>query len=155
MPKRGGFFYGVFNMKYIKPALTFEEQSDLLISRGLIAERDKILKTLKAVNYYRLSAYFLPYKTADENFIPDTTLEAVWSRYTFDRQLRLLVMDAIERVEIALKTQIASFFSIKHGTFGYLNKENFSDKMTDREYSQMIISLKDNTQTSRKSVGSL
>ncbi|HTX99162.1 MAG TPA: hypothetical protein VMG09_04005 [Bacteroidota bacterium] len=43
-------------MKSEKPALTFEQQADLLLSRGLIADKTTLIKRLEAVNYYRLSA---------------------------------------------------------------------------------------------------
>lgn len=41
-------------MKYSKPALTREQQADLLMSRGMIGDRDHIVSQLSAVNYYRL-----------------------------------------------------------------------------------------------------
>jgi abortive infection bacteriophage resistance protein len=42
-------------MNYVKPALTYEEQADLLLSRGLSAERELLVTRLQSVNYYRLS----------------------------------------------------------------------------------------------------
>lgn len=42
------------SMEYTKPSLTYEEQADLLISRGLLADRDILIATLQNVNYYRL-----------------------------------------------------------------------------------------------------
>jgi len=48
----------------------------------------------------------------------------IWRRYTFDRQLRLLVMDAIERVEIAFRTQLTNIFTLKYGAFGHLKNNN-------------------------------
>ncbi len=44
-------------MKYSKPALTHEQQAELLISRGMIGNRALIIERLDAVNYYRLSGY--------------------------------------------------------------------------------------------------
>jgi len=44
-------------MRYRKNAKTFTEQAELLISRGLIADKEKLASYLKEVNYYRLSAY--------------------------------------------------------------------------------------------------
>lgn len=45
-------------MKYTKPPLTFEQQADLLLGRGLSADRPTLLARLQAVSYYRLSAYW-------------------------------------------------------------------------------------------------
>lgn len=44
-------------------------------------------------------------------FVPGTTLEQVWEHYLFDRQLRLLFMDAIERIEISLRVKFDGFDS--------------------------------------------
>ena len=48
-------------MKYTKPALTYNQQLDLLISRGLqVNDRNKALLILSQISYYRLSAYCIP-----------------------------------------------------------------------------------------------
>jgi len=50
-------------MKYTKPALSFEKQAQLLLDRGLIApDKDVLVKCLSTINYYRLSAYWYPFK---------------------------------------------------------------------------------------------
>jgi len=112
-------------VKYAKPPLTYEEQADQLLQRGLVADRTLLINRLHCVNYYRLSAYWLPFKQPDNTFAPDTTLEAVWRRYTFDRQLRLLVMDAIERVEIAVRTRLAYELAHRYGAFAQLDVRAF------------------------------
>ena len=108
-------------MEYSKPALTFAQQADLLRLRGLIAERQELIERLRVVSYYRLSGYLHPFRNPDDTFKPGTTLEQVWRRYTFDRQLRLLVLDAIGRIEIAVRTNLAYLHCHAHGPFGYLN----------------------------------
>ena len=46
-------------MRYTKPSLTFESQAELLLSRGLVApSKEAIIVKLRAVSYYRLSAYW-------------------------------------------------------------------------------------------------
>lgn len=126
-----GFFFGGDSLKYTKPPLTFESQADLLIQRGLVVQtRQDLVEKLRVVNYYRLSAYWIPFRQSDETLKPGTSLELVWNRYTFDRQLRLLVMDAVERVEVAFRTRLAELHANKHGAFGYLNRANFSTKST-------------------------
>lgn len=112
-------------MKYPKPPLPFSAQADLLLERGLLADRDALIQKLQAVNYYRLSAYWHTFRdlaAPGERLLPGTTLDAVWRRYRFDRQLRLRVMDAIERVEIAIRTRIVNRHTLQHGAFGYLNR---------------------------------
>jgi len=113
-------------VKYEKPALTFAEQADRLLARGLVADRSELWNLLKAVNYYRLSAYWYTFRIEgdpDDRLFPGTTLAMVWNRYVFDRQLRLLVMDAIERVEVAIRTQLVTRHVLNHGPFGYLSRD--------------------------------
>jgi abortive infection bacteriophage resistance protein len=111
-------------MKYEKPPLTFEQQADLLISRGLIADRDVLISRLRAVNYYRLSGYLYTFRESDTVFKAGTTLDKVWHHYIFDRQLRMIVMDGIERVEVAVRTQLAYLFAHSCGPFAYSNPAN-------------------------------
>ena len=129
----GFFIIGVL-MYYEKPPLTFEEQAQKLIGRGLIADADEIVKRLRVVNYYRLSAYLYPFRNPDDTYKSGTTLHLVWRHYTFDRQLRVLVMDAIERVEVAVRTQLVYHFSHRHGAFGYDNGAYFPKLDANRFY---------------------
>jgi len=99
-------------MKYSKPALTREQQADLLISRGMISDRDHIISQLSAVNYYRLSGCWHTFRLPmSHDFSPNTTFEKVWTRYVFDRRLRLCVMDALERLEVYFRGQLAYHFA--------------------------------------------
>jgi len=89
--------------KYTKPALKIQDQVALLRQRGLvIVDNDRALRHLSNISYYRLSAYMLPFKKLDGNSITDifedgTTWDDVYNLYRFDRKLRLLIFDAIER----------------------------------------------------------
>jgi abortive infection bacteriophage resistance protein len=123
-------------MKYNKPPLSFEEQAQLLLDRGLIvSDKEKVVRRLSVVNYYRLSAYWYPFNrinpvSGDEYFVSGTTFEMIWRRYTFDRRLRLLVMDAIEHLEVGiLRTRMVEQFTLQHGSFGYCNSVNFDPKL--------------------------
>ena len=94
-------------MQYAKPPLTFEQQADLLIQRGMSGDRDLLVARLSVVNYYRLSGYWHPFKGTGDQFQPGTSFDEVWNRYAFDRRLRLLAIDAIERVEVAVRARLA------------------------------------------------
>ena len=129
-------------MKYTKPPLTFEKQAALLISRGLQADKAILISRLQAVNYYRLSAYLYPFRqVSGDNFKEDTTLDIVWRHYTFDRQLRILVMDSIERIEVAVRTQLAYYFSHRHGPFSYLNI-TFFPKLKSEDHKRWLDEMK-------------
>ena len=129
-------------MEYTKPPLTFESQADLLLSRGLQADKAVLISRLQAVNYYRLSAYLFPFRQkSNDNFNENTILDPVWKHYTFDRQLRILVMDSIERIEVAVRTQLAYYFSHHYGAFGYLNKA-FFPKLNIEDHKRWLDDMK-------------
>ncbi len=142
MLKYDGFFYlPRGNVEYTKPALTFEDQAQRLLDRGLIAPNKEILiQHLSVVNYYRLSAYWYPYRhidtaTGNESFVPGTTFETIWRRYNFDRHLRLLMMDAVEHIEIAiLRTRMVEQFTLLHGQgcSVLFIKKNLATDFTDK-----------------------
>jgi hypothetical protein len=63
-------------MKYTKPSLTFSEQADQLLSRGMVtADRETLITHLGNVSYYRLSAYWYPFREPDERLKPETSFE--------------------------------------------------------------------------------
>lgn len=98
---------------YSKPALTIEQQISLLEQRGLaFVDKERAMRHLSNVSYYRISAYMLPYRVLNadgsllDQFVPGSTWDDIYNLYKFDRKFRLLVFDAIERIEIALRTQV-------------------------------------------------
>ncbi len=101
-------------MEYAKKPLSFDEQADQLIQRGLGGDRDTIIKRLRDVNYYRLSAYWYPYRNPDNTLNKEACFDTIWDRYVFDRQLRLLVMDAIERIEISIRTRMTNLLTLNY-----------------------------------------
>lgn len=120
-----------------KVPLSFEEQADRLISQGLICSKNKLIQKLKAVNYYRLKGYWYPFreKISDNppthRFKTNTNFDNIWRLYRFDRKLKLLVFDAIERVEISIRTQFACLHSKKYGALGYTDINNFVGMKAD------------------------
>lgn len=82
---------------FSKPALTWEQQVELLKQRGMLIEDQKQAEFyLTHLNYYRLVGYSLPFEVdhATHRFAPGTTFADVLNLYIFDRELRLLVLDA-------------------------------------------------------------
>lgn len=127
------------NRKNLKEPKTFEEQLKILKSRNCIIEDDNFaLKKISLVNYYRLSAYFLPFKTESEKYKPGTSFNRICRIYDFDKNLRRIIFDAIEEIEIFLRCQLSYFFSHKYGTLGYLEKDNFSNKHKHDKFLQHI-----------------
>ena len=115
-------------MRYTKSALTYEEQLHLLESRGLsIPDRERALHWLRRKGYFRLSAYFLPFKIAGTDlYISGSTFTDIIKLYKFDAHLRLLMIKAIDRVEVALRASITYHFAHVLGPFGFTNATNFT-----------------------------
>lgn len=91
---------------YDKKPLSFTNQLQQLKDRNLTISNDALaLHYLAQISYYRLSAYFLPYQAVKDRFDDDTTFDQIVDTYSFDRELRLLVFDCIERIEVAIRTQ--------------------------------------------------
>ena len=136
-------------MKYNKGHLSFEAQADRLIQRGLIADRALLIDRLENVNYYRLSGYLYPYRQSGDTFKPGTTLDSVWRHYTFDRRFRLIVMDAVERVEVSLRTQLIYELSRVNGAFGYASPEALP-QLISLEYTRWLEAIKKEFDHSRE-----
>ncbi|KJJ83613.1 Abi family protein [Candidatus Omnitrophus magneticus] len=115
----GFFFFMVCFMIYDKPHLSFHEQADQLIQRGLIAHRDSLIESLKHINYYSFTGYLYPFRKKDDNFIEGTTFEKILFHYKFDSQLRVLIMEAIDRIEISIRTKLIYILADNFGAFGY------------------------------------
>ncbi|MBX3409843.1 MAG: Abi family protein [Phycisphaeraceae bacterium] len=131
-------------MKYDKPPLNFEQQADLLLQRGMIGDKPTIVARLSSTNYYRLSGYWYPFRQRHptnpavclDTFEPGTSFDEVWHRYVFDRHLRLCTMDAIERIEVAVRTQLMYHHAHDHGPFGYATDATSMPKLSASEYAE-------------------
>ncbi|MGB0722299.1 MAG: Abi family protein [Gammaproteobacteria bacterium] len=136
-------------MPYAKPWMSYEDQLDQLIERGLkVTDRAKALEYLERIGYYRLSGYWFPFRDrsglltllddhgkkpkkwkrvetiAIDQFRPGSTFEDAVKLYVFDKKLRLLAMDALERIEIALRVDVSHTLG-KVDPFAYLNPALF------------------------------
>lgn len=114
-------------MEYRKPPLSITDQVTKLESRGLIVDdRAKAEHYLSYISYYRLSAYLFPFRETDsDHYKEDTHFDKILDIYIFDRELRLLIFDAIERIEIAYRTQAIYCPAMKLGPFWYEYSRNF------------------------------
>ncbi|MFV2030194.1 Abi family protein [Neisseria sp. S1] len=132
-------------MKSPKVWLDLDSQLDLLKDRKLrITDDTKAKAYLARIGYYRLSGYFYPLREVSgevilldngkkpqkvkvekcifDSFKPDACFQDAIDLYVFDKQLRLLVTDALERIEIALRTDIAHTLG-ELDPFAYLRTE--------------------------------
>lgn len=80
----------------------------------VVEDRAKATEYLRRIGYYRLSAYWHPMRERDQatgqigdSFVKSATFEQATDLYTFDGRLRLITMDALERIEISIRTAVA------------------------------------------------
>lgn len=129
-------------MKYQKAALPIAEQIQRLQDRGLtIPDTERAAHYLGNISYYRLRAYTYPFQdNEDPNhpFIQEISFDEILNLYVFDRQLRLLLFNAIEKIEIAFRTQIIYRYALEYGAFWHLETELYNNS---RFFAQHIASL--------------
>lgn len=136
-------------MAYSKPWHSYEDLLNLLVSRGLaVTDRTKAMESLKRIGYYRLSGYLFPFRERSgplvslnergrkpikpskvetlslDSFRAGATFENAVHLYVFDKKLRLLATDALERIEIALRVDISHTLG-RLDRFAYLRPELF------------------------------
>jgi len=126
----------------LKKPTTYEEQIAIIRNRGcVIDDEDFCRSVLEKVNYYRLSAYFLTFKTADGNFQADTNFKNIYTLYEFDRKMRSLIFTALEEVEVYLKSQIAYYHAHEYSADGYLSASPFISKHDHVKFLERINEL--------------
>lgn len=118
-------------MQYKKAPISIAKQIENLQAKGLeIADKVKAANYLSNISYYRLRAYTYPFQDNNVDshpFIKKVAFEEIIHLYVFDRQLRLLVFNAIEKIEIAFRTQIIYHFSLEKGAFWHVNPSLFNN----------------------------
>ncbi len=131
-------------MKELK-YLTIDEQLELLKSKGLIINSEKIArKYLNEIGYYKLiNGYKTPFKytqkTDDKNaikkFIENTTIDELYHLYTFDQNLKSLILRYISEIEIMVKARMSEVISSKYGIkeSDYLVADNFAPDKISRD----------------------
>jgi abortive infection bacteriophage resistance protein len=126
---------------YTKQPLTIEEQISLLKSRGLNIDHDeKTRHILTNIGYYHLSGYFYPLLLDKTQHIykPNSNFEDAFNLYCFDRELRRIIFNEIEKIEISFRTQLIYFMSHEYGAFWFEKAELFRDL---DKYNKLIASL--------------
>lgn len=126
-------------MKYSKHALLYTDQLALLISRNLICnDHPRALEWLQRIGYYRLSAYFIPFREVSGDFRAGVALDDVIRLYKFDSGLRLLTMQAMDRIEVAIRAVVTYQMAHALGPFGYADPVNFDPSFNHARFLSLI-----------------
>ncbi len=112
----------------------------LMQSRGLlISDTQKAERHLNVVGYYRLMGYGKYFfDAANKIFLAGTTYEDIWNVYKFDRKLRLLTLDAIERIEVAIRTAMSNEMSMKYGSHWFMDASVFYTPYDRDDFCSML-----------------
>ena len=112
-----------------------------------MTDRVKALDCLQRIGYYRLSGYWFAFRQRSplfspwplppnqtkkpkpttetlDDFKPAATFQNAVDLYVFDKKLRMLAMDALERIEIALRVDVAHTLG-QLDAFAYLKSDLF------------------------------
>lgn len=137
-------------MSYRKPWLSIDEQLTLLVRRGLIVDDLVTARAcLERIGYYRLSGYMYAFRQRSEDcciypksskvrverialdeFKPGSRLKDCVDLYVFDKKLRLLLLDALERIEVALRVDVAHRLG-RRNAFAYLSTQEFHPSFSE------------------------
>ena len=109
-------------MNSMKKAYTIDQQIARLKSNGMtFDDEEKAKEILLDVGYYRLGFYSFPYEIKfpclehrDHQLKPGTTFKSVYDLYEFDTRLRRLLLNALDRIEVNIRTKLIYNISLKY-----------------------------------------
>lgn len=117
-----------FYMDYTKRPLTLHQQVEKLQNRGLLIDDEQLAERyLSNISYYRFRAYTYPFQdntnpAADHKFKKDDIhFSDIVDLYCFDRRLRSLMFNAIEKIEVAVRAKIVQAYSEVTGNSHWFN----------------------------------
>lgn len=122
-------------------------------SEGIISELQKrgvdvsdemyAASHLEKIGYYRIKGYGLslrmeaPDGSLTETYRAGTKFEDIIELYEFDRQLRILILDAVERIEVSFRVRLNDKMALKHGPHWFMESSLFSNKV-DRKTGRLV-----------------
>jgi abortive infection bacteriophage resistance protein len=123
-------------------------QVAILQSRGLVVrDTAAAIEFLTHINYYRFSGFCVAFESSRHVFAPGSMFEDVRAAYDFDQRLRDLLNEALEVVEIDLRTAIAAPFGQHYGPFGHTDSRNFHGSFLHKNW---LHRLRQNTKESNE-----
>lgn len=126
----------------VKPMLKNKTLVRMLKSRGLIVSNPrKAHEVLSKINYQRFSAYRFPFLIPHtDKYINCTCFEDIYASYTFDKELRILILDLVENIEVELRARITYYMGHKYGHLCHMDETKFRDAS---RHNRFILKLTD------------
>ena len=117
---------------------SLDDQLKELESLGMnIGDWDKAKEVLHRIGYFRLGGYSSLFRMMDKKghlknqFVEDTNLSEIYELYVFDKKLKLLCLDAIERIEIAIRAAVSQELG-RIDQMAYMDLSNFDPLIANR-----------------------
>lgn len=133
-------------MAFVKPAKTPAALLRHLRAKGLSTrgQRDKATRALEFIGYFRLLIYMRPMQDTAKRFHPTARFDDVLALYDFDRRLRLVCLDAIDRIEVAFRAAITNTLANDRacGPHFYTDAIHFHSMETHREFLKNVLGLR-------------
>ncbi len=132
---------------YTKPFLPVDDQLTQLQARGLVVtEPDRAQNYLRHIGYYRLSGYWYPLRQSEavvdtsgnastrvlDAFRPGSEFSHIIDLYVFDKKLRVMMVDVLERIEVSLRTNVTLQLG-KIDPWAHRDPANFDTRFTTQQ----------------------
>lgn len=115
----------IFTKRYSSP----EELVRRLKSRGLVIDNEQRAEAyIINIGYYRLSAYMYPYLSIPKTnhiFKSEVSFDNILDLYRFDKKLRVLLFNEIEKIEIAFKEAVANITAQMTGDIFWMTNSKY------------------------------
>ena len=117
---------------FIQNLTLLQDLITLLKNRGLlIPDEQRATNYLLNIGYFRLSAYFYPLlkePKSDLIFKTDASFDLALDMYRFDRKLRILLFNEIEKIEVAIRSAMITRICNSLGdVFWMTNAKHFNN----------------------------
>lgn len=120
---------------YLKTPLSLSAQVSRLQARGLhVDDAARAESVLRRIDYYRLSPYWRIFKNPDDTFREGCSFDLAVERYEFDRRLRLICLDIIERIEITIRCEITCRLATSAGVFAHEDRNQFTPRFAHSKW---------------------
>ena len=128
---QGFFIFGGIRVGCTEIHLTYDEQLEKFISRGMTV-KNKAIERLKHISYYKIKQFSSFFMDNNGNYKENTSFEAVIQNFYFDKNLRMEFLKCSEKIELSIKNKIAYLLGAKYGAFGYLKFSSWCDRTIDK-----------------------
>lgn len=112
---------------------------------GIRGQKDKALQALEFIGYHRLLIYMRPLQDSQKRFFAGIQFDDILKLYDFGRRLRLVFLDAIDRIEVAFRSAIINTLALDKacGSHFYMDAVHFKDCKAHRDLLKQVLGLRD------------